>query len=74
MHCVTVCVLVTRNQFEEEKNMMTMAKTPANEWVTELVICVIGDATTAVSSNNLAGTSDSVKSDLTDSMEQLASC
>ena len=53
----------------EEKNMMTMAKTPVNEQVAELVICMIGDTTTAVSLNNLAGTSDLVKSDLADSTE-----
>ena len=55
--------------------MMTMAKLPVNEWVTEeLVVHMIGDATTAASSNNLVGLSDSVKSDLADSMEQLALC
>ena len=54
--------------------MMTMAKTPVNEQVAELVIHAIGDATTAVSLNNLAGMSNLVKSDLADSTEQLALC
>ena len=63
------CVSVTRDRFGKEKNVMTMAKTPVNEQVTELIIYVIGDATTAVSLNNLVGISNLVKSDLTDSIE-----
>ena len=52
-----------------EKNVKTMAKMPVNEQVTELIVHMIGDTTTAVSLNNLAGMSNLVKSDLTDSTE-----
>ena len=59
---------LTRDRLEE-KNMMTMAKTPVNEQVTELIIYISGDATTVVSLNSLVGTPNLVKSDHTDSTE-----
>ena len=50
--------------------MTTMADVPVNEQVTEeLIVHIIGDATTVVSLNNLVGLSNLVKSDLADSTE-----